>query len=621
MQHRSTRLTLATRELETEVRVDRQGRRGRGRRRPHPAAPRDGQALPPWEPGAHVDLILGSAATRQYSLCGDPADRHTWRLGILRDPNGSGGSLYVHDQLRAGDTVRIRGPRNNFPLVDSPRYLFIAGGIGITPILAMIRSAEAAGAEWRLVYGGRHRASMAFLDELAAYGDRVTVWPQDEKGFIDLDGLLGAPQPDTKVYCCGPEPLLNAVEQNCAAWPEGALHVERFVAKPLTEPVLHEAFEVHLAQSGLTLTVPPEKSILDAVEEAGIGVLSSCRKAPAAPARPPSSTASPTTATPCSTQHARRSQRLHDDLRLPRLHPPPGPRPLMSESDDVLLLLGIGDFHEREDRSGMIAWARYPYEGTTVLVTGGGSGIGRAIARGFLEQGASVLVTGRHAEPLHDTIASFPDDRAAVVVGDMATQDGVTAAVDDLVERWGHLDVVVANAGLSTPGTVDTLDDASWERMRSINLDGLIRLARTSVPRLRESRGSFLAISSIAGFGGDWNQAGYNATKGAVNALVQSMALDLGRDGVRVNAIAPAFTATRQTQERLDDPAFWSALRDRLALDRAAQPEDVARAALFLASPDAAYITGVVLPVDGGTTASVGTPRPITGGSAGRLGT
>ena len=98
-----------------------------------------------------------------------------------------------------------------------------------------------------------------------------------------------------------------------------------------------------------------------------------------------------------------------------------------------------------------------------------------------------------------------------------------------------------------------------------------------------------------------------------MNALVQSMALDLGRDGVRVNAIAPAFTATRQTQERLDDPAFWSALRDRLALERAADPEDVARAALFLASPDAAYITGVVLPVDGGTTASVGTPRPITG--------
>jgi meso-butanediol dehydrogenase/(S,S)-butanediol dehydrogenase/diacetyl reductase len=259
----------------------------------------------------------------------------------------------------------------------------------------------------------------------------------------------------------------------------------------------------------------------------------------------------------------------------------------------------------------MIAWARYPYEGTTVLVTGGGSGIGRAVARAFLEQGASVQVTGRHAEPLRETVTPFPERRTAVVVGDMATQDAVLSAVDHLLGRWGRLDIVVANAGLSLPGTVDTLDDAAWERMRSINLDGLIRLARASVPWLRASRGNFLAISSVAGLGGDWNQAGYNATKAAVNALVQSMALDLGRDGVRVNAIAPAFTATRQTRERLDDPVFWAALRDRLALDRPAEPEDVARAALFLSSPDAAYITGVVLPVDGGTTASVGTPRPV----------
>jgi ferredoxin-NADP reductase len=172
--------------------------------------------------------------------------------------------------------VRVRGPRNNFPLADSPRYLFIAGGIGITPMLPMVAAAEAAGAEWELVYGGRQRASMAFLEELARYGDKVSVRPQDETGFLDLDGLLGTPRADTKVYCCGPEPLLAAVEQRCTNWPRGSLHVERFVAKPLTEPVLTEAFEVRLAQSDLTLSVPPEKSILDVVEEAGVGVLSSC---------------------------------------------------------------------------------------------------------------------------------------------------------------------------------------------------------------------------------------------------------------------------------------------------------------------------------------------------------
>jgi ferredoxin-NADP reductase len=236
----------------------------------------EGQPLPHWEPGAHVDLIIDGVATRQYSLCGDPNDHDTWRLGILRDANGSGGSLYVHDQLHPGDIVRIRGPRNNFPLAASPHYLFIAGGIGITPMLPMIRTAHAAGADWQLMYGGRRRASMAFLDELSAYGDRVTVWPQDESGLIDLPSLLGTPKPETLVYCCGPEPLLAAVEAQCAHWPKGSLHVERFVPKPLTEPVLAEAFEVHLAASDMTLTVPVDRSILSVVEEAGVGVLSSC---------------------------------------------------------------------------------------------------------------------------------------------------------------------------------------------------------------------------------------------------------------------------------------------------------------------------------------------------------
>jgi cytochrome P450/ferredoxin-NADP reductase len=284
--HRSTRLTLDSgwsvageqparaREFEAAVRVEAKEPVAEGvvaltlrevEERP----------LPPWQAGAHVDLILDEAATRQYSLCGDPGT-DVWRLGILRDPAGSGGSLYVHDKLKPGDVVQVRGPRNNFPLVESVRYLFIAGGIGITPILPMIRAAEAAGAEWELVYGGRQRASMAFLNELAPYGDKVVVRPQDEYGLLDLDNLLGQPQPDTKVYCCGPEPLLAAVEQRCATWPKRSLHVERFVPKPLTEPVLREAFEVYLAQSDITLTVPPERSILSVVEDAGLPVLSSC---------------------------------------------------------------------------------------------------------------------------------------------------------------------------------------------------------------------------------------------------------------------------------------------------------------------------------------------------------
>jgi ferredoxin-NADP reductase len=275
VQHKRTSVTVVASEFEADVRVESKQTVADGVVTLTLREVGDHQ-LPHWAPGAHLDLMLDDAPTRQYSLCGDPADPHVWRLGILRDPNGRGSSLYVHDHLQIGDTVRLRGPRNNFPLVGSPRYLFIAGGIGITPILPMIAAAEASGAEWQLVYGGRQRASMAFLDELAAYGDRVSVRPQDETGLLDLEMILGEPREGTLVYCCGPEPLLAAVEQRCASWPSRSLHVERFTAKPQAEPVLAEAFDVVLEQSGVTLTVPPERSILDVVEEAGVGVLSSC---------------------------------------------------------------------------------------------------------------------------------------------------------------------------------------------------------------------------------------------------------------------------------------------------------------------------------------------------------
>ena len=173
--------------------------------------------------------------------------------------------------------MTVRGPRNHFPLVAASTYLFIAGGIGITPILPMIAQAEAAGADWRLLYGGRHRASMAFLSELAAYGDRVTVVPQDEAGVLDLDSALGTPQPGTLVYCCGPEGLLSAVEAKCANWPLGSLHLERFSAKP-QEPsaAAEESFELVLQQTGVTVTVPPDKTVFQAAQEAGANVLGSC---------------------------------------------------------------------------------------------------------------------------------------------------------------------------------------------------------------------------------------------------------------------------------------------------------------------------------------------------------
>jgi ferredoxin-NADP reductase len=163
--------------------------------------------------------------------------------------------------------------------VDAPRYLFIAGGIGITPILPMVAAVDAVGADWQLWYGGHSRASMAFLDELARYGDRIRIYAGDEKGRIPLGSVLAPPRQDTLVYCCGPEDLLVAVEGWCTSWPVGSLHFERFKAKPTeAAPPVVETFEVVLQRSGVTVTVPPDKSILDMVYEAGLYALSSCRE-------------------------------------------------------------------------------------------------------------------------------------------------------------------------------------------------------------------------------------------------------------------------------------------------------------------------------------------------------
>ncbi|MPY56863.1 PDR/VanB family oxidoreductase [Streptomyces spongiae] len=231
-----------------------------------------GEALPTWEPGAHIDVLLGPGLERQYSLCGDPADRQSWRIGVLREPEGRGGSAYVHEELRQGDKVRVRGPRNNFALAPAPRYRFVAGGIGITPILPMVAAAEAAGAEWTLLYGGRTRDSIAFTEELGPYGDRVTIAPQDETGLLDLASVLDDVPEGTLVYCCGPGPLLDAVEERC---PRGVLHVERFQPKE-QENGPDSEFEVVLERTGKTVTVPVGVSVLDTVRAAGVEVLYSC---------------------------------------------------------------------------------------------------------------------------------------------------------------------------------------------------------------------------------------------------------------------------------------------------------------------------------------------------------
>lgn len=242
----------------------------------------DAGILPDWQPGAHIDLYLGEdrALIRQYSLCSSPADRHHYEVAVLREPESRGGSSYVVDRLCPGDTVSVSLPRNHFVLVPSPRYVFVAGGIGVTPMLPMTEAAEAAGADWTLLYGGRTYESMAFARQLVeAWGPRVSVRPEAEHGLLDLAGLLGTPAPDTVIYCCGPGPLLDAVEASCATWPSGALHMERFApAKGELVESENTEFEVEFVQSKVTLTISADRSIMEVADEAGIPIVYSCEE-------------------------------------------------------------------------------------------------------------------------------------------------------------------------------------------------------------------------------------------------------------------------------------------------------------------------------------------------------
>ncbi|WP_395638661.1 PDR/VanB family oxidoreductase [Pseudolysinimonas sp.] len=236
----------------------------------------EGGRLPDWTPGAHIDLVLADGTTRQYSLCGHPSVSHEYRVSVLRDDEGRGGSSYIHDYLQIGDLVGFGGPRNNFALVPSPRYRFIAGGIGITPILPMVSAAVELGSDISLLYLGRRRATMAHLDALAGLGGRLEAHPADEFGRLDLEAWLGDFDPDVKVYVCGPERLLDEVERLTAAWRPGWVRMERFAAKDAGQPARATAYQVEAAASGVTVTLQPDQNVADALRAAGVELLTSC---------------------------------------------------------------------------------------------------------------------------------------------------------------------------------------------------------------------------------------------------------------------------------------------------------------------------------------------------------
>lgn len=241
----------------------------------------DGSPLPRWHPGAHIDIGLPSGRVRQYSLCSDPRTRGSYRIAVRRIPDGGGGSIEVHDDLSVGSTVRTSGPRNAFPLSvpghgsPSRRLRFIAGGIGITPILPMLALAERLDLDWSMIYAGRSRDSIPFLDEMARFGERVTIRTDDVAGIPSADELLGECPSGTTVYACGPAPMLTLIRERLAGRADVELHFERFAAAPVVDG---EEFTVTIGSSNRCIPVRADETMLSALRNAGVDTAYSCQQ-------------------------------------------------------------------------------------------------------------------------------------------------------------------------------------------------------------------------------------------------------------------------------------------------------------------------------------------------------
>ncbi|WP_460135099.1 meso-2,3-butanediol dehydrogenase [Pseudomonas sp. S1_E04] len=249
------------------------------------------------------------------------------------------------------------------------------------------------------------------------------------------------------------------------------------------------------------------------------------------------------------------------------------------------------------------------FEGKVVIVTGAGTGIGAGTARRFLREGALVALNGRREQKLHETLEDIDPVQALIHVGDVSDEAYVARLVADTVARFGRLDVLVNNVGMGVFGPFEQTTTDDWRIVMSANLDSVFYGARAALPHLTNSSGAMINLSSASGIGGDWGLSSYNAAKGAVTNYTRALALEFGGRGVRVNAVAPSFTLTDATVELSKNPAMMTALRDRMPIGRAATPDDIAGVIAFLASDDARFVNGAIVPVDGGLSASNGQPN------------
>lgn len=235
-----------------------------------------GQPLPEFSAGAHIAIQAPNGALRKYSLCNDPAERERYLIAVKREVNGRGGSIDLIDHVKAGDQLMVAPPVNDFRLPQrAQEFLFIAGGIGITPILPMLARAEQFGIDWSMLYVGRSRDSLPFLDELARFGDRVQIRTDDVDGLPTADDLLGDCRPGTSVYTCGPAPMLGAIRTRLVGADDIELHFERFAVPPVTDG--HE-FKVEVASTGQTVAVAADETLLTALIKAGVHAPYSCQQ-------------------------------------------------------------------------------------------------------------------------------------------------------------------------------------------------------------------------------------------------------------------------------------------------------------------------------------------------------
>ncbi|MBP0939276.1 SDR family oxidoreductase [Pseudomonas alliivorans] len=243
-----------------------------------------------------------------------------------------------------------------------------------------------------------------------------------------------------------------------------------------------------------------------------------------------------------------------------------------------------------------------------VVVTGAGSGIGEATAKRFAREGASVVLVGRNEEKLKKVHAQLEGEGHLVRAADVADLSDVEALFKEVASHFGRLDVLVNNAGIVKSGKVTELEVQDWKELMSVDLDGVFYCTRSAMPALIVSKGNIVNVSSVSGMGGDWGMSFYNAAKGAITNFTRALALDHGADGVRVNAVCPSLTRSELTDDMMDNAALMAKFKERIALGRPAEPEDIGDVIAFLASDDARFVTGVNLPVDGGLSASNGQP-------------